>query len=74
MIEPRFDTPIERSQTDSYKWRKYGPGVIPMWIADMDFASPEPVIRALREKSSTGCLVTRMDCILSQKTCPTCDR
>jgi len=54
MIEPSFDTPIERSQTDSYKWRKYGPGVIPMWIADMDFASPEPVIRALRERVEHG--------------------
>lgn len=54
MIEPPFDTPIERSHTDSYKWRKYGPDVIPLWIADMDFASPEPVIRALRERVEHG--------------------
>ncbi|OGO33386.1 MAG: hypothetical protein A2Z16_10770 [Chloroflexi bacterium RBG_16_54_18] len=54
MNEPDFDTPIERSNTDSYKWRKYGPDVIPMWIADMDFASPEPVISALRTRVEHG--------------------
>ena len=54
MIDPSFDTPIDRSHTDSYKWRKYGPGVIPLWIADMDFVSPEPVIHALRERVEHG--------------------
>ncbi len=36
------------------KWRRYGEAVLPLWVADMDFPSPEPVIRALRERSEHG--------------------
>jgi cystathionine beta-lyase len=49
-----FDRVIERRRTDSNKWRKYGPDVVPLWVADMDFRSPEPVIRALRERVEHG--------------------
>src|SRR5439155_1096223 len=49
-----FDRVIERRHTESFKWRKYGEGVIPLWVADMDFASPEPVVRALRERVEHG--------------------
>jgi len=45
-----FDRPIERRGTESNKWRKYDPDVLPLWVADMDFPSPEPVVRALRER------------------------
>src|SRR5437762_13355716 len=49
-----FDRAVERRNTDSNKWRKYGPDVVPLWVADMDFQSPEPVIRALRERVEHG--------------------
>ena len=49
-----FDTLIERRQTDSIKWRHYDPDVLPMWVADMDFRSPEPVIQALRDRVEHG--------------------
>jgi cystathionine beta-lyase len=49
-----FDQVIERRHTESAKWRKYGEGVVPLWVADMDFASPEPVVRALRERVEHG--------------------
>ena len=49
-----FDRPIDRRRTDSSKWQKYGPDVLPLWVADMDFQSPEPVIRALRERVEHG--------------------
>lgn len=49
-----FDKIIDRRQTDSIKWRHYGEGVLPLWVADMDFASPEPVLRALRERIEHG--------------------
>ncbi len=49
-----FDRSVERRNTDSNKWRKYGPDVIPLWVADMDFPSPEPVVRALRERVEHG--------------------
>jgi cystathionine beta-lyase len=49
-----FDCLIERRHTESSKWHKFGPDVLPMWVADMDFASPEPVVRALRERVEHG--------------------
>ncbi|MBI2159917.1 MAG: pyridoxal phosphate-dependent aminotransferase [Candidatus Rokubacteria bacterium] len=49
-----FDRIVERYHTDSNKWRKYGPDVLPLWVADMDFPSPEPVVRALRERVEHG--------------------
>jgi len=45
---------IDRRGTDSVKWRRYGEGVIPLWVADMDFRSPEPVIEALRARVEHG--------------------
>jgi cystathionine beta-lyase len=42
-----FDTPIERRGTASFKWDMYGHDVLPLWVADMDFASPPPVAEAL---------------------------
>jgi len=49
-----FDCLIDRRRTDSLKWRRYGGDVLPMWVADMDFASPQPVIEALRERVEHG--------------------
>ena len=49
-----FDRIIDRRSTESNKWHKYPPDVLPLWVAHMDFASPEPVIRALRERVEHG--------------------
>jgi cysteine-S-conjugate beta-lyase len=49
-----FDTVVQRRGTDSNKWHKYGPDVLPLWVADMDFVSPPPVIAALRERVEHG--------------------
>jgi len=54
-----FDAPIDRRGTASLKWdfceRVYGvPGVIPMWVADMDFAAPPVVLEALRRRAAHG--------------------
>lgn len=49
-----FDQVIDRRHTASSKWRKYGPEILPLWVADMDFRSPEPVILALRERVEHG--------------------
>jgi len=49
-----FDQVIERRDTDSIKWKKFGDDVIPMWVADMDFVSAEPVIQALRQRVDHG--------------------
>ena len=49
-----FDRVIDRRSTESNKWHKFPPEVLPLWVADMDFPSPEPVIRALRERVEHG--------------------
>jgi len=49
-----FDQVRDRRCSDSIKWRKYDEDVLPMWVADMDFLSPEPVIHALRERIEHG--------------------
>lgn len=50
-----FDIPIDRrNQFDCIKWNMYDEDVTPLWVADMDFRSPEPVIRALHERIEHG--------------------
>lgn len=50
-----FNTFIDRSKTDSVKWRKYlNRDIIPMWVADMDFPSPPAVIDALHQRVEHG--------------------
>jgi len=49
-----FDTLKDRKGTDSAKWKKYGDGVLPLWVADMDFVSAEPILRALHERVDHG--------------------
>ena len=49
-----FDAIIDRRDTQCEKWRHFDPDVLPLWVADMDFRSPEPVIQALRERVEHG--------------------
>jgi cystathionine beta-lyase len=49
-----FDRVIDRSHTNAIKWDAYPSDVLPMWVADMDFAAPEPVLAALRGKVEHG--------------------
>jgi cystathionine beta-lyase len=49
-----FDTPIARRGTASFKWDLYEDDPLPLWVADMDFASPPPVVRALEERAAHG--------------------
>jgi cystathionine beta-lyase len=49
-----FDTPIHRRGTHSSKWDKVPGDVLPMWVADMDFAAPPVVRQALAEVVARG--------------------
>ena len=50
-----FDTPIDRRNTDSIKWSKYaGRDILPLWVADMDFAAPPAVLDALQQRIAHG--------------------
>jgi len=49
-----LDHPPDRRGTDSIKWRQYGDNVLPLWVADMDFVSPRPVLEALHRRVEHG--------------------
>lgn len=44
-----FDCIIDRTQIDSVKWTAYPKDVLPLWVADSDFQSPEPVVAAVKK-------------------------
>ncbi|XOV82968.1 MAG: MalY/PatB family protein [bacterium] len=45
-----FDQVIDRRNTHSTKWEKFAEGVLPFWVADMDFAAPEWILDALQQR------------------------
>jgi len=54
-----FDTILDRSTTESVKWMRDGKplpadheGLIPMWVADMDFAAPPAVVAAIMDRAA----------------------
>ncbi|PLT29411.1 MalY/PatB family protein [Peribacillus deserti] len=54
-----FDKQIIRTNTGSVKWDHseaiFGDkDILPMWVADMDFRAPQPVIDALKDKAEHG--------------------
>lgn len=52
-----FDQVADRRSSDSMKWRRYaGRDIIPMWVADMDFAAPPAVQAAIQARASHGIL------------------
>ena len=66
-MQYNFDQVIPRTGTDCIKWDFYGHGgvpvewngcednrTLPLWVADMDFPSPQPVIDALAERANHG--------------------
>ena len=51
-----FDAVIERAATASTKWVRYGPDVLPFWVADMDFKAPPGLLAAVEERLRHGIL------------------
>ena len=50
-----FDQRIDRRHSDSLKWQKYGArDILPLWVADTDFRSPDCVIDALKQRVEHG--------------------
>ena len=55
-MEYNFDEVIDRSRNRAAKYdermKKFGrQDVIPLWVADMDFRTAQPIIDALKEKA-----------------------
>lgn len=58
MMDDKFDSEYfsdapDRRHTNSMKWDEH-PGVIPMWVADMDFRTAPAIIDALRKRVDHG--------------------
>lgn len=49
-----FDSVTPRRGTLSYKWDSAPEGVLPMWVADMDFKTAPAIIEALRKRIDNG--------------------
>lgn len=55
-----FDHIIDRRESDSLKWRDSRTGdVLPMWVADMDFASPPCMLQAVCRRAARCCSLAR---------------
>ncbi|MFX1575055.1 MAG: MalY/PatB family protein [Promethearchaeota archaeon] len=49
-----FDEIIDRTETQSAKWDVYGKDLLPLWVADMDFRAPQPIIDAITDRARHG--------------------
>lgn len=50
-----FTTPAVQAVADNIKWNKYaGRDVLPLWVADMDFASPPEITAALQQRVASA--------------------
>jgi cysteine-S-conjugate beta-lyase len=49
-------TPNRRKFDTDIKWNYYKKDVLPMWVADMDFPAPKPILDALRKQIDHGVL------------------
>ncbi|GAB2803489.1 PatB family C-S lyase [Halomonas shantousis] len=47
-----FATRIDRRQHPAQKWHRYDEDVLPLWVADMDFASPPAVVEAVQARAA----------------------
>jgi cystathionine beta-lyase len=56
IVSYNFDLVIDRRATNSIKWTKYPEDVLPLWVADMDFPAPPPVLKALHKAVEHGVL------------------
>ena len=53
-MDDLFDTHVPREHTDCIKWDTAEPGVLPMWIADMDFKAAPAIQHALEKRVAHG--------------------
>ena len=49
-----FDEIIDRRGTSCVKWDEAPEGVIPMWVADMDFKAAPAILEAIRKRAEHG--------------------
>jgi cystathionine beta-lyase len=52
MTKYNFDEIVERRGTGCVKWDEAQEGVIPMWVADMDFSVAQPIQEAIQHRAA----------------------
>ncbi len=50
----QFDQILNRKGTNCAKWDRQGGDFLPMWVADMDFKAPEPLLEAVQKRLDQG--------------------
>lgn len=53
LMKYNFDQIVDRHGSDSIKWLHYG-DALPLWVADMDFHSPRPILNAIHRRVEHG--------------------
>jgi cysteine-S-conjugate beta-lyase len=53
-MHTNFNQIINRRESDSLKWNCAGEDILPMWVADTDFLSPQAVIEQLKTRVEHG--------------------
>lgn len=57
LIPQNFDQFIDRRSIENLnKWKWYPEDVLPMWLADMDFPTPKPIVDSIRRVLDHGIL------------------
>ena len=46
----RFDEDLNRRNSECIKWNRYPADVLPLWVADADYACPPEIVNALQER------------------------
>ena len=54
-MQYNFDEIIDRRNTGSVKWH-YNDDTIPLWVADMDFKTAQPILKAIEQVAQHGIL------------------
>jgi len=55
VVQYNFDEIIDRRNTGSVKWH-YSDDTIPLWVADMDFKTAQPILKAIEQVAQHGIL------------------
>lgn len=56
-VDQLFGPDIDRSESDSIKWKRYkSKDILPMWVADMDFQVAPEILNAIKQRVGHGVL------------------
>jgi len=63
-----FNIVPNRRNSNSIKWLRYPKDVLPMWVADMDFPAPAPILKGLHKAVEHGVIGYEMPTLALKET------